>query len=230
MNQVALIYDILYAYYGDLGWWPAKTPYEVMVGAILTQNTAWRNVEKAILNFGGNLSPDMVLSADRAALADIIRPSGFYNQKALYLKEVTRWYQGYGFDIANVKSAPLEKLRAELLALKGVGKETADSILLYAFGFPTFVVDAYTVRLCARFPIDAGKGYDAVKAFFEANLPRDAQAYNRLHAMIVINGKDHCGSKPVCDGCPLSERCSYEGKICAASPRLELLSRRLSDQ
>jgi endonuclease-3 related protein len=99
------------------------------------------------------------------------------------------------------------KLRTELLMVKGVGKETADSILLYAFGFPTFVVDAYTIRLCERFPINAGKGYDAAKAYFETNLPRCAEVYNNFHAMIVINGKDYCKKKPVCDSCPLVNLC-----------------------
>jgi len=203
MNQIALIYDTLLARYGDLDWWPAKTPYEVIVGAVLTQNTAWSNVEKALANFGESFSPETVANIDMAKLAGIIRPAGFFNQKSVYLKAVTEWYNSYGFDVATVQNEPLKKLRAELLAVKGVGKETADSILLYAFGFPTFVVDAYTVRLCERFPINAGKGYDSVKACFEANLPRDERIYNNLHAMIVINGKDYCRKKPVCGGCPL---------------------------
>jgi len=211
MNPVALLYDALLAQYGELGWWPAKTPYEVIVGAVLTQNTAWHNVEKAIRNFGGDFSAETVIDTGHAELAEIIRPSGFFNQKALYLKAVTAWYQGYGFDVATVRNEPLEKLRRELLAVKGLGKETADSILLYAFGFPTFVVDAYTVRLCERYPLDAGKGYDAVKAFFEAKLPCSAALYNNFHAMIVINGKEHCKKKPACGECPLVNRCGKTG-------------------
>ena len=211
MNQVSSIYDILFAHYGDLDWWPAKTPYEVMVGAVLTQNTAWSNVEKAIANFSGNLSPEAVANTDLEELAETIRPAGFFNQKARYLKAVTEWYKSYGFDAANVRKKPLEKLRTELLAVKGVGKETADSILLYAFGFPTFVVDAYTVRFCERYPIKAGKGYEDIKSYFEANLQRNERIYNNFHAMIVINGKDYCRKKPVCNGCPLGDMCGKVG-------------------
>ncbi|MDR1061411.1 MAG: endonuclease, partial [Clostridiales bacterium] len=128
------IYETFLAHYGDLRWWPAKTPYEVMVGAVLTQNTAWGNVEKAIANFGENLSPEAVAGASLEELANIIRPAGFFNQKAVYLKAVTAWYAGYGCDVPSVQREPLGKLRAELLSTNGVGQETADAILLYAFG------------------------------------------------------------------------------------------------
>lgn len=201
------IYERLLAHYGALRWWPADTPYEVMAGAVLTQNTAWGNVEKALANFGGRLSPRFVLDADIADLKEIIRPAGFFNQKAAYLKALTEWYWRYGFDAAAVRGEPLCKVRGELLSVRGVGRETADSILLYAFGFPTFVADAYTGRLCDRFPIPAGEGYEAVKAFFEDNFKRSAEGYNALHALIVINAKEHCRKKPLCDGCPLAESC-----------------------
>jgi len=212
MNSVLSIYKTLYAHYGNLHWWPAKTPYEIMVGAVLTQNTAWGNVEKAIARFGDRLSPQFVQDVDTEELMDIIRPAGFFKQKAAYLKSVTAWFAKYGFDIPTVQNETLEKLRPELLAVKGVGKETADSILLYALGYPTFVVDAYTHRLCARYSVDAGKSYDDVKAYFEDNLPRDAEIYNNYHALIVINGKDHCRkTKPQCGICPLRETCNAEG-------------------
>jgi len=204
------IYNTLLDHYGDLHWWPAKTPYEVMVGAVLTQNTAWSNVEKAIANFGNNLAPEFVLNADMAELTGIIRPARFFNQKAVYLKAVTRWFAKYNFYVPTVQRETLEKLRPELLSVKGIGKETADAILLYAFNFPTFVVDAYTIRLCDRFPVDAGKGYDAVKAYFEGNVPKDAKTYNNYHALIIINAKEHCRKKPLCAGCPLYDIC---GKI-----------------
>jgi endonuclease-3 related protein len=205
-SMAFFIYETLLARYGEPHWWPAKTPYEVIVGAVLTQNTAWRNVEKAIANFGGNLSPEAVANASLAELTEIIRPAGFFNQKAGYLKAVTAWYAGYGCDVPTVRRETPGKLRAELLSTKGVGPETADSILLYAFGFPTFVVDAYTVRLCGRYPMDAGKNYAAVKAYFEGNLPQSVKVYNRFHALIVINAKAHCRTKPSCGGCPLGER------------------------
>ena len=208
--SVSVIYEILNSHYGDLQWWPAKTPYEVIVGAVLTQNTAWGNVEKAIANFGDRLSPEYVLDVDIEELKNIIRPAGFFNQKAVYLKAVTEWFLKYDFDIASIQRESLEKLRPELLSVKGVGKETADSILLYAFGFPTFVVDAYTVRLCERYGIKAGKGYDEVKNHFEENIPRSVEIYNNYHALIVINGKDYCRkSKPLCDTCPLGESCDF---------------------
>ena len=205
--MIQVIWETLLTHYGNLHWWPAKTPYEVIVGAVLTQNTAWSNVEKAITNFSSNLSPEFVLNAGQAKLAGIIRPAGFFNQKAVYLKAVTEWFAKYNFDVPSVQCRPLEEVRAELLSLKGIGKETADSILLYAFGFPAFVVDAYTLRLCSRYPINAGKGYDGVKAHFEGNLPRNTEIYNNFHALIVINAKKHCKKKPACEGCPLVGSC-----------------------
>jgi len=210
-DQLLSIYETLLARYGDLHWWPAKTPYEVIVGAVLTQNTAWGNVEKAIANFGENLSPETVASANLTELTAIIRPAGFFNQKAGYLKAVTAWYANYDYDVSTVQREPLTKLRSELLSTKGVGQETADSILLYALGFPTFVVDAYTVRLCGRYPIKAGKGYAEVKAYFEGNLPQSAEVYSSFHALIVINAKEHCRKKPSCKGCPLGKTCGRCG-------------------
>jgi endonuclease-3 related protein len=210
-DKLLSLYEALLAHYSELHWWPAKTPYEVIVGAVLTQNTAWSNVEKALANFDENLSPETVANATPAELAKIIHPAGFFNQKAGYLKAVTTWYARYGYDAPTVQKESLTRLRAELLSVKGVGQETADSILLYAFGFPTFVVDAYTIRLCERYPINAGKGYAAVKAYFEENLPQSAGIYNGFHAQIVINAKEHCRKKPSCEGCPLGGTCGRRG-------------------
>ena len=206
-NQLMQIYNTLLKHYGEPHWWPAQTPYEVIVGAVLTQNTAWSNVEKAIANFD-ELNPQSVENMNLMKLAEIIRPAGFFNQKAAYLKAVTSWYAEYGYDAGTVKKQPIKKLRNELLSTKGIGPETADSIMLYAFDLPTFVIDAYTNRLCARYPIDAGNGYDALKAYFEARIPEDAAIYNRFHALIVINAKEHCKKKPQCDGCPLCDGCA----------------------
>ena len=211
LSKILEIDELLHTHYGDLHWWPAKTPYEMMVGAVLTQNTAWSNVERAIANFGDGLSPEYVAAVSNTELVEIIRASGFFNQKAIYLKAVTEWFAAYDYDVVKVQQEPLGKLRAELLATKGIGRETADSILLYSFGFATFVVDAYTVRLCGRYPIETGNGYEAVKAHFEENLPQRAEVYNNLHAMIVINGKYHCRKNPVCDDCPLTELCRRDG-------------------
>jgi endonuclease-3 related protein len=201
------LYDTLYARYGDPHWWPGDTPYEIMAGAVLTQNCAWNNVEKAIAGFGNRLSPEFVINAEADELIEIIRPAGFFNQKAACLKAVTAWFGRYGFDVATVQREPLDKLRAELLATKGVGQETADSILLYAFDLPTFEVDAYTVRLCGRLPIPAGKRHEDIKVYFEVNLSNSAEVYNNLHALIVINTKDHCRKKLKCNDCPLEDGC-----------------------
>jgi len=207
-NAVSAIYEKLHTHYGNLHWWPAQTPYEIMVGAVLTQNTAWRNVEKVIANFEGRLTPQFVQALDTDTLIDIIRPAGFFNQKAAYLKALTAWFARYGYDIPTVRCKPLAQLRPELLAIKGIGKETADCILLYALGLPTFVVDAYTVRLCTRYTLDAGTGYDAVKAFFEAALPRDEALFNNYHAAIVYLCKDFCRKRnPLCASCPLGASC-----------------------
>jgi endonuclease-3 related protein len=203
------IYHALFERHGNLRWWPAETPYEVIVGAVLTQNTAWGNVEKAMANFAGDLSPQYVMSLDMDTLIEIIRPAGFFNQKAIYLREVTAWFGRYRFNVSAVQKLPLEQARAELLSVRGVGNETADAILLYAFGVPSFVVDAYTVRLLSRLPIDAGKGYEKIKAHFERELPRDVKIYNNFHALIVLNAKEHCRKKPVCKECPLSEMCAH---------------------
>ena len=189
-------------------WWPANTPYEVMVGAVLTQNTAWSNVEKAIANFGGSLAPELIRDMDSETLAEIIRPAGFFKQKAGYVKNLTTWYEGYGFDVATVQTEVLEKIRGELLSVKGIGRETADSILLYAFGFATFVIDAYTMRLIGRYPVDAGSSYEAVKSYFEDSMPKDRKTYDIYHGLIVIHAKTHCRKKPLCDGCPLQKTCA----------------------
>ena len=209
-NKLIQIYDTLLSHYGDPKWWPAKTPFEVIVGAVLTQNTAWSNVEKAIANFD-DLSPQTLERLSISELAEIIRPAGFFNQKAVYLKAVTAWYAGYDYNVHNVQARSRESfdtLRVELLSIKGIGPETADSILLYAFDLPTFVVDAYTNRLCERYPIKADKGYNAVKAYFEANIPNVVAVYNNFHALIVITAKEHCTKTPKCDGCPLSASCA----------------------
>ncbi|MCL2404558.1 MAG: endonuclease [Defluviitaleaceae bacterium] len=201
------IYSRLESCYGNLNWWPARSPYEVIVGAILTQNTNWSNVEKALANFDGDITPMRLLALDLDELKALIRPAGFYNQKADYLVTVTKWFERYAFDVDTVRARPLDEIRAQLLALRGIGNETADSILLYAFGFPTFVIDKYTLRFCQRYPLDAGSDYMSAKAYFEAHLPRDVALFNNYHALIVINAKEHCSAKKRCEGCPLSAYC-----------------------
>jgi endonuclease-3 related protein len=179
----------------------------VIVGAILTQNTAWTNVEKAIARFDGNLTPEQILNLPVEEIQEIIRPAGYFRQKSQYLKAVAEWFMSYDCDIDLIKNRPLPEIRAELLQVRGIGNETADSILLYAFDFPTFVVDAYTMRFFKRFPIDAGKTYMEVKNFCENELPQDAEIYNHFHALIVHNGKEHCKKKMDCTDCPLEAVC-----------------------
>lgn len=210
-ERLNILYSRLLDHYGDPRWWPAGSVYEVMAGAVLTQNTAWTNVQKAIANLGDGLSPQAVEAIDGERLKDIIRPAGSFTRKSLCLKALTAWYACYGYDDERVRRQPMARLRDELLALKGIGPETADSILLYAFGFPSFVADAYTLRLCVRYPLDAGRDYHGVKSFFERHMERDALLYNRFHALIVINAKAHCRKKPLCAGCPLYDTCERRG-------------------
>ncbi|MDR1668567.1 MAG: endonuclease [Oscillospiraceae bacterium] len=207
--------DLLFARYGELNWWPAGTPYEVMVGAVLTQNTAWSNVEAAIARFGSsgcglNLTPQRIETMPIEELTEIIRPAGFFNQKARYIKALTAWFKQYNYSTEAARRAGLPELRKELLAVRGIGKETADSILLYALELPSFVTDAYTKRLLGRLGVTGVSGYDAVKRFFEEGL--DTKLYNNLHAMIVINAKEHCRAKPKCAGCPLEDYCEKGNK------------------
>jgi endonuclease-3 related protein len=212
-EKVSEIYETLRDGYGDIGPWPAETVYEILVGSILTQNTAWTNVEKAIRNFASDLTPQRIQALPQEELEALIRPAGFFRQKASYLKNLTNWYASYNFDPEVVRREAMEKLRKELLELKGVGPETADAILLYAFEFPTFVVDTYTKRLFSRYPVEAGKSYKEIKTYVEDRLPRDTMVYNRFHALIVHNAKEHCKKKPVCEGCPLEEACENVYRI-----------------
>jgi len=204
--ELSDIYGELFDRYGPQGWWPASEPYEVVVGAVLTQNTAWTNVERAIARFGNELTPKRVLSLTHEELTSIIAPAGYYNSKARCLVRVTEWYQRQA--AGGLKIAQLEEKRQELLSLKGVGPETADSILLYAFGLPVFVVDAYTRRLMERLGFDVPKQYERIRKAFERTLPKDAALYNEYHALIVTHCKRHCRKKPLCEGCVLQARCS----------------------
>lgn len=201
------VYEALLAAYGPREWWPAKTPYEMMIGAILTQNTSWTNVEKAISAFGDRLCPEFVTKVELEDLAAIIRPSGYHNQKSLRLKELTKWYATYFYDIQLVKARTGESLRQELLAIKGIGPETADSILLYALDKEYFVIDAYTRRIFCRLGWQVPIGYDDFQGLITREIPRDLQLFNEFHALLVEHAKLHCRKKPICAGCPLAFRC-----------------------
>jgi endonuclease III related protein len=193
---------------GPMQWWPAKTPFEVIVGAILTQNTSWTNVERAIANLRSAqmLTPSTIAAARLSKLALLVRPSGYFRQKAKKLKAFVRFlHREYGDSLNRMFDTPTEILREKLLSVHGIGPETADSILLYAGNHPVFVVDAYTHRIFSRHGITDGKPqYESVRALFEAALPRDSQLFNEFHALIVNTGKNWCRKKaPRCAECPL---------------------------
>ncbi len=210
MERLTEIFELLLEEYGPRHWWPAQTAYEMMVGAILTQNTAWTNVEKAISNLGSQLSPQLVDRLSLEELAQMIRPCGYFNQKALHLKHLTRWFQDYGYDIERVVPVDSHLLRDELLMIKGVGPETADSILLYAFDKPFFVVDAYTRRILSRLGYEIPGKYDSLRRQIEAVIARDTYVYGEFHALIVEHAKQRCKKSPDCYGCPLQNRCKKQ--------------------
>jgi endonuclease-3 related protein len=202
-----IIYRRLYKTFGPQHWWPAKQPFEVMVGAILTQNTAWGNVEKAIANLkrAKCISARKLKGIPPSRLAALIRPSGYYNIKAKRLKSFLDFFSArYQCNLARMRREPLARLRQGLLATKGIGPETADSILLYALGKPIFVVDAYTRRILSRHGILDGKAdYETVQNIFMQKLKPSVKLFNEYHALLVRLGKDYCKKKPLCNLCPL---------------------------
>jgi endonuclease-3 related protein len=202
------IYDILLKRFGPQDWWPGDTPFEVIVGAILTQNTNWTNVEKAITNLinAKVLSPDKLHNLDIKKLAELIRPAGYFNIKAKRLKNFLDWFfENYSGQLKNLENIGTPELREQLLSVKGIGPETADSILLYALNRPVFVVDAYTARICSRHHlIDEDADYHRIQETFESNLPSDIQLFNEYHALLVHLGKDFCKPTPKCEECPLN--------------------------
>ena len=211
------VYDCLLAAYGPQHWWPGETPFEIMVGAILVQNTAWKNVEKAIRNLADAdlLDPQALANVDTEELQELIRPAGYFRLKTKRLLHLVRHVvDQYNGNLDAMFSVDLSALREALLRLNGIGPETADSILLYAGGLPTFVVDTYTHRVLARHGwIDYEAQYYEIKDMFEAELEQDVGLYNEFHALLVRVGHRHCRKTPKCDGCPL-EGLLPEGGIC----------------
>ena len=209
--SIPLIFDRLLDHYGRQHWWPADSPFEVMVGAVLTQATAWTNVEQAIskLKDVDALSPAAMRGMGTDALASLIYSSGFYNAKAQRLKALVEYLgDGYGDDIDAMRQENGEKLRRELLAVKGIGEETADAILLYALGKPSFVIDAYTRRLFGRLRVTPqSERYSAYQRMFNGSLPPDAELFAEYHALIVQHCKEACRTMPVCEGCCLRDIC-----------------------
>ena len=216
------MYNRLYEYFGPQGWWPGESPFEVMVGAVLTQNTNWNNVEKAI----DNLNRADVLSFKRLSellvdlLAEYIRPAGYFNVKAGRLQNLFKTIEErFSGSLDAMLEERTEELRQVLLSVKGIGHETADSILLYAAERPVFVVDAYTKRICRRIPINVAIFYEEIQNHFQKNLSKNyedkelVKIYNELHAQIVIFAKEYCKKKPICNNCPLEKQCNYRKQL-----------------
>ena len=206
-RELSRYYRRLLEDYGPQHWWPAETRFEVVIGAILTQNTAWTNVERAIANLKRErlMTPEALHRVSTRRLAGVIRPSGAFNIKAGRLKAFVRFlmehYQG---DWDRMLQEPVEVLRPRLLSVKGIGPETADSILLYAEGVAIFVIDAYTRRVLDRHRLVSHRAsYDQLQRFFMDHLSAKANVYNEYHALLVKVGKEHCKRRPICAGCPL---------------------------
>jgi endonuclease III related protein len=208
------IHARLLKHFGPSRWWPAKTPFEVMVGAILTQNTSWSNVERAISNLkkAGALSPEKLRDIRLEKLEELVRPSGYFRQKAKRLKIFLEFFFAppISGSLKNMKNIDAGEMRRMLLEVNGIGPETADSILLYALDQPEFVVDAYTRRIFSRLGlVSEGIKYDELKAYFEDNLERDVALFNEYHADLVALGNKYCRKQPNCPECPLKklDRC-----------------------
>jgi|Deesub1362B_J571_1020462.scaffolds.fasta_scaffold05124_3 endonuclease-3 related protein len=206
-EELLEVYRHLLTEIGPRGWWPAESPFEVMVGVILTQNTAWKNVEKAIQNLKAEraLNPEKIAELPLKQLEELVRPSGYFRQKARRLKDFVSYFLDcYGGDVQKMADQNPETLREELLSIRGIGPESADSILLYALEKPYFVIDAYTHRIFDRHEWKDGPvSYDAFQEYFHRNLPRDAALFNEFHALIDYVGHHFCRRNPLCEVCPL---------------------------
>ena len=205
------VFDLLLSRYGPQSWWPGDSPFEVIVGAVLTQNTAWQNVAQAIANLKREelLDASALLDAEPETVKALIAPAGFFNVKYDRLMNVLMYLTRHDLDLERFRHLSVADLRDELLQVNGIGPETADSILLYAFERPVFVVDAYTRRLFSRLGhgwMERGP-YDEIQELFMEVLPRDAGLYNEFHALIVVHCKDTCKKSPLCSVCCLSSSC-----------------------
>jgi endonuclease-3 related protein len=210
MNKIFEIYEILFEHFGPQDWWPGDSAFEIMVGAVLTQNTNWTNVSKAIdnLKIENLLSFEKLHELEVELLAEKIRPAGYFNLKAKRLKNLLDFIdEEYDGSLEEMFAEDIICLREKILTVKGIGPETADSILLYAGHKPVFVVDAYTHRIFSRHSIIAeDEGYYEIQEYFSLSLPEDVKLFNEYHALIVQLGKEFCKkSKPLCNQCPLSE-------------------------
>jgi len=213
-GRLLRIYQTLLSAYGPQGWWPGESAFEVVLGAVLTQNTAWGNVERALDNLKrvGVLSPSGLCGLGQEALEQLLRPAGTYRVKAARVRALLDYLErAHGGDLAGLAAGDLEAVRRELLSVPGIGPETADSILLYAAGRPTFVIDAYTRRFVGRLGLAGEQSpYEELRALFMDHLPADPALYNEYHALIVRHGKERCRARqPRCSGCPVEPECSF---------------------
>lgn len=206
-KKIQQIYELLFERFGPQYWWPGETKDEIIVGAILTQNTNWQNVEKAIANLkrASVMSLDKLYDLPQDELAELIRPAGYYNIKAKRLKNFLNWlFEQHNGSLTEIEQMRTDTLREELLSVNGIGRETADSILLYALEKPVFVVDAYTYRIMTRHQlIERECDYEQLRNLFEDNLESDVKVFNEYHALLVYAGKEFCRPKAKCSGCPL---------------------------
>ncbi len=205
------IYHQLMAHYGPQYWWPAQEPFEVIVGAILTQSAAWGNVEKAIANLktAKALSPEALRRLSLSGVAELIHPCGYYNAKVLKIKSFAHWLgEHFSDDLSQLFAHNIGDLRPQLLSIHGIGPETADSIILYAASKPIFVIDAYTRRIISRIGLAPDdNSYAAHQVLFMDNLPADARLFNEYHALLVCLGKNVCRNRPLCHQCCLNNVC-----------------------
>jgi len=230
MNNLEKIYSTLLCKYKKQGWWPifsvekglseygVAAPkndddrFEIIIGAILTQNVAWKNVEKALASLKKNkiLLPRKLHKSDNELIASCIKPAGYYNQKTIKIKNFLNWFSGINYSFDVMQKMETEELRGMLLEINGIGPETADSILLYAMGKKIFVVDAYTKRIFSRLNlVSIDDSYGAIQSFFQNEFKGTVKKYNEFHALIVTHGKDICKNKPLCTGCCLNPTCLY---------------------
>ncbi|HQO40704.1 MAG TPA: endonuclease III domain-containing protein [Spirochaetota bacterium] len=229
ISETSKIYKILLRHYGAQGWWPVlnlktglsvyghsvkplngRVMFEICIGAILTQNVAWKNVEKSLfqLKKEGLLTPRRLAAADNDTIASLIKSSGYYNQKVLKIKNFIAWFSTFNYSFRRLNKIDTRTLRGDLLSVKGIGPETADSILLYALGRKIFVVDAYTKRVFTRIGIIGEDwNYDKIQQFFHEKFCGDVSLYNEYHALVVVHGKDCCKTVPDCVNCCLAQLC-----------------------
>jgi len=206
-RELTEMYEAMYAFFGPQGWWPGDGPLEIVIGAVLTQNTNWANVERAIRNLRQHKLIDLekLAAMDRNDLAELIRPAGYFRVKSRRLKNLVDFIrQDYGGELARLFELPTDQLREELLSVKGIGRETADDIILYAAEKPTFVVDAYTYRIMLRHKlIGEDDDYETIKSLLEDHLAREVELFKEYHALLVATGKNFCRKNARCRGCPL---------------------------